>query len=510
MTAAPMWKVSQFTVVRDLVDHGLATHALVFNTLSGQCVLVEHDRWRQIADGLTGNGRTPPEVKAAIERLAAGGILIGADVDERRSYQSTFDEMRFDSPYIFPIFAVTTNCNIGCTYCYEEGVVGKKMSDDVVAGVLRWVERRIVYDGVRQVYPSLFGGEPLMYPKVLFALMDGLAELSERYDVDHWFTSSSNGTLLTPDLAQTLAEKGLRQIQISLDGPEHSHDERRIGKRGQPSFEPSLRGIRTAIDWIPNVTVKVNFDRHNREAIAELYDFLVEEDLASRVDVKLETVAYQFGSGTVHDPAFVIPPESPELADAYLELMIEAQRRGIRVNRETAHTTPCMFTADHAVIIGPDGNIYKCISLVGRDEFRVGTVFEDDYLETEYALQMDNVKRTEECWEEACPYIPVCAGGCAYESIVRTGRYDVRFCTKDYLAAWHYKRYLLKYEERLQELGVAALSPAVLRQTAEAVQAQLPMVGSGCGDGCGSGPREQSLLQIGNLAGTGAPAAPGP
>lgn len=496
-----MYKLSTFSVEHDLADQGAAGQVLVFNTLSGQCVLLEDSAWQRVRASLPRPAEAEEDVTEAIERLARGGIVVATDLDERRAYEDTFDRRRYDTTAIFPIFAVTTACNIGCTYCYEEGVEGQTMSEEVVAGVLRWVERRVAGDGVRRVTPSLFGGEPLLHPELLFALMDGVAAICDRHGARYAFTSSSNGMLLTDDLAAALAARGLQQIQISLDGPARTHDERRVGKRGQPSFDAALRGIRIAAEHVPMVTVKVNFDRHNRAAVAELYDQLAAEGLAGRVDVKLEAVALQIGSGTVHDPAMVIPPEAPELADAYLELMLEARRRGITVNRETAHTTPCMFSADHGVIIGPDGSIHKCISLVGRAEHRVGTVFDDGYDAEAYASQMDTVKRTEECWEERCPYIPVCAGGCAYESIVRTGRHDLRFCTKEHLERWHYRRYLYKYEDRLEARGIAPLTVEQLR--ASAATGAPAASGTGCGAGCGpapaapAAPAAASLLRIG-------------
>jgi len=46
----------------------------------------------------------------------------------------------------------------------------------------------------------------------------------------------------------------------------------------------------------------------------------------------------------------------------------------------------------------------------------------------------------------------VCAGGCAYESAIRTGRHDVRFCTKQYLAEFHYKRNLVRHRHEHEKL----------------------------------------------------------
>lgn len=147
---------------------------------------------------------------------------------------------------------------------------------------------------------------------------------------------------------------------------------------------PNVQGSLSRID-IPQVTVKVNFDRHNRAHIAEVFDELVAEGIADRVDVKPE--------------------------------------------------------AEHGVLIGPDGSIYKCISFVGRPEFSVGSVLEDDDDRPAYDAQMNVYKRTEDCFRERCPYLPVCGGGSAYESAVRTGDYDRRFCTKSYLAEFHFKRH---------------------------------------------------------------------
>lgn len=467
-----MWQVSQFTVVRNLAEHALPTHNLVFSTQSGRCMILRDLDWQRILAALPAPELAPGDVRRAIDGLVEARMIVSADADEQQAFGGSFDALRYHPQRIFPLIAVTTACNIGCTYCYEEGTPNLTMSSQVVAGVLRWLEQRIVQDGIREIYPGLFGGEPFMYPRLLFALMDGFHDLRQRYGIKGEFYSSSNGILLTHELAAQLAQRGLTQLQISLDGTEDIHNERRIGKKGQPSFQESLRGIKVAIEHIRNVTVKVNFDRHNRSSISALFDRLIAEGLQKRVDVKLEAIAYQMPDSRVqHNPGYVIPPESVEMADAYVELMVEARQHGLKVTPDTAHTTPCMFSSHHGVIIGPEGNIYKCISLVGRPEFKVGTVFDEEYDTDEYGRQMDTTKRISQCYEEKCPYIPVCAGGCAYESVVRTGRYDLRYCTRQMLEAFYYKRYLLRYQKQLEALGMRPLSAQELHETAVPVPA---------------------------------------
>lgn len=450
-----MLKLSQYTVVRSLSEYGLSSHLLVFNTNNARSLAVKCDDWRRITDRLAGSGDCDEQADIAISKLSSLGYLVNFDTDECSAFVDRFDQIRYHPRRIYPIFAMTTACNIGCTYCYEAGVTGHTMTPAVITAITNWVRRRIIDDGIQEIYPSLFGGEPLLFPHLLFLLMDNLNDLAQKHRVKCEFSSSSNGMLLKEDLARDLARRGLTQIQISLDGPEEIHNQRRGGKRGEPSFDETLRGIHVAAQFIRNVTLKVNFDRHNLSHISSLFKRLAAEGLADRLDVKFETIALQFPDSKVsHCKDHVIPPESTELSSAYIGLMRLAQQFGMKVRKDTAHTTPCMFSSHHGILVGPEGNIYKCISLVGRPDFRVGTVFEDGYDDEEYSRQMNVVKRLGDCFEEKCPYIPVCGGGCSYESIVRTGSYDMRFCTKEYLADFHFKRHLMKHHADLVKFGM--------------------------------------------------------
>jgi len=72
----------------------------------------------------------------------------------------------------------------------------------------------------------------------------------------------------------------------------------------------------------------------------------------------------------------------------------------------------------------------------------------------------------------------VCAAGCAYEALVRTGRYDLRHCTKDNLAKFHYIRYLIKHEPALVDgSGCGPLTiPEELRATGPSKPGESPAI----------------------------------
>jgi uncharacterized protein len=481
-------KVSQFTVVRSLAPWDLPGENLVFNTETGRSLTVSEAHWRALLDHLDRPHQAPPALGDALRTLTGEGYFVSREDEESRRFLASFETARRAPRRILPLVAVTSACNIACTYCYEEGIASRHMSDETVDATVRWMERRVVEDGIGWISPGLFGGEPLMRPRTLLRFMDAFNEMIERHGARGGFYCSSNGMLLTDRLAADLAARGLEQIQISLDGPEEIHDLRRRGHRGQPSFQQSLVAIHTAVEHVPQVTVKVNFDRQNIPFVEELFDQLLAAGLGRRVEVKLEAIAHQMPDSTVaHDARFPIPPESADLANAYNVLTLQAQERGIRVASGTAHTTPCMLTSEHGVLIGPDGQIYKCISLIGRPDMAVGSVHEDDYDRDAYEAQMDVRKRTEDCVRERCSYLPVCAGGCAYESVVRTGRQGLRFCTKGSLAEYHFKRHLVRHRAALTRLGMRPLRADDF--PVDLADAPVPERGapdSGCGGACGS------------------------
>lgn len=485
-----MWKLSQFTVVKDLADRDLLTHSLIFSTRNRRCFVVGNADWQALTAGLDAPETLPLPMQATVRRLFRDGYIVPRERDERAYFAAEFDTLRYGHKALMPYVTVTTACNIGCTYCYEEGVQSQTMRTPVIDGIIRWMERRIVEDGVTHINPGLFGGEPLMYPNLLFEFMDKFNAMRARHGAEGEFSTSSNGVLLTDELAAGLRARGLVKAQISIDGPQTIHDQRRVGKKGQPSFAESLRGLRIAARHFPSVALKINFDRHNRGHAEEVFDLIVAEGLTDKISVKLETIAHQMpGSKVEHNPDYVIPPQSEELADAYLQMTLQCEARGIQVSRDTAHTTPCMFSSNHGVIFGPDGTIYKCISLVGRAEFGVGTVFDDEYDRVEYDKQMNTHKRLDECFSEACPYVPVCAGGCAYESVVRTGNYNTRFCTRPFLQKFHYLRYLIQHEDKLKALGMRPVTAQELAASEVEVQPprpRLPVLQAAATSGCGT------------------------
>ena len=150
---------------------------------------------------------------------------------------------------------LTFRCNLRCVHCYlgdaRAGLAGKEeLSYPEIRGLLD----QIVDEGC--VWLLLTGGEPLLRPDFLdiytYAKQKGLL-----------LTLFTNGTLITPQIADYLQEWRPSKIEISLYGRTKETYERVTGVPG--SYERCLRGIELLLERglpLRLKTVAITLNKH--------------------------------------------------------------------------------------------------------------------------------------------------------------------------------------------------------------------------------------------------------
>ena len=182
------------------------------------------------------------------------------------------DHLRYekkDPPRPIVVWNCTRQCNLSCLHCYASADNHRSTGEmDTSAG--RGFIRDLADFGVPVILFS--GGEPLLR-KDLFSLASLSREMGIRVAI------STNGTLITGDVADKIKEVGFAEVGISLDGIGANNDYLR-GKKG--AFEAALAGIRHCVALGLRVSLRLTITRYNHQDISQIFR-LVEAEGIDRV-----------------------------------------------------------------------------------------------------------------------------------------------------------------------------------------------------------------------------------
>ena len=164
------------------------------------------------------------------------------------------------------VWNITRACNLKCVHCYNDSGVGKPCNE------LSTEEAKKVLDDLgRFGVPSVLfsGGEPLMRPD-LFELIEYTRAKGLRAVI------STNGTLITADVAGRIKQQGVSYVGISLDGVGNINDK----FRGMPgAFDKAMAGIKNCQAAGVRVGLRLTLTKRNIEDLEKLFDLFEAEGI---------------------------------------------------------------------------------------------------------------------------------------------------------------------------------------------------------------------------------------
>jgi radical SAM protein with 4Fe4S-binding SPASM domain len=141
---------------------------------------------------------------------------------------------RFSAP-LFAVWNFTNRCNLRCRHCYQDSEHNALEAELSLAEKLKLVDQMA---DAHMPMLALSGGEPTISPHLEPVLM----RASQR---GMHLTLATNGTTMTAQRAQRLAQAGLRYVEISLDSVD---PKRHDAFRGAPGlWEKTVRGARNVV-----------------------------------------------------------------------------------------------------------------------------------------------------------------------------------------------------------------------------------------------------------------------
>ena len=208
------------------------------------------------------------------------------------------------------VWNMTRTCNLNCVHCYSQS---KNLQYN---NELTLEEGKAFIDDISSFGSPVMlfsGGEPLMHPHFLdlcfYAKSKGMRAVI-----------STNGTLITKELAKELKKVGLSYVGISLDGLESVHDRFR-GKKG--AFREAIEGINYAKEAGIKVGLRFTINKRNAQEIPGIFKLLEEENIPR---VCFYHLVYA-GRGTKLMEEDLSHEETRQTVDVILELTKEIYSR---------------------------------------------------------------------------------------------------------------------------------------------------------------------------------------
>jgi uncharacterized protein len=262
-----------------------------------------------------------------------------------------------------------------------------------------------------------FGGEPLVGKKPLLALSDAFIARCAAAEVRYEASISTNGYLLDEETCAQLRDRKVSNVQVGLDGPPEIHDRMRPLSNGQGTFWRIVKNLHHAVEYLP-VTVRMNVDTQNIAHAEELFQLLKAEGLSGKLGVYPGQIV-GVDDNALAPSASYQPPcfANPDFARVELEFDEMAARYGFGAPTLPRPTgAPCTAVRKNELVVGSEGELYKCWDSVGNKLEVIGTIFdyENQNGRMHKWLKYDPFSDTE-C--RSCIALPVCMGGCAHHGM---------------------------------------------------------------------------------------------
>jgi uncharacterized protein len=386
--------------------------SLAFNSATGALAEIEEQHLPRIRFLLERpDGTETEEDKQFLDALVEGGYLVPDGIDEVAVLRSRGIKHRLEGVALVLTIAPTLACNFSCDYCFENQS-NIRMDEATEQALLAFSDRQMNHVG--QVRLCWFGGEPTLCLPTIERLQNAFQQLAAKHQID--FVPASiitNGYLLDGAMAHRLAGMGIQLAQVTLDGPEEIHDQRRKLHSGKGTFRRIVDNLAQAAD-ILTIGVRINVDRDNIDSAYEVIEILDRKGILPKVNVHFAQVN-STGAACVNirDRCFAAEEFSQRQVQLYRRLF----DRGIyHVDYpQVFGGVYCGAVTERSYVVSPTGRLFKCWEQLSMElTHSVGDIFSpettDAQKQTIAAFKSWDPFQMTEC--RVCDILPICLGGC--------------------------------------------------------------------------------------------------
>jgi len=371
---------------------------------------------------------------------------------------------RETSPPRFHVLTKPTGaiCNLDCAYCFfldkELLYPGSRfrMSDELLEKYIRQLIESHRSDKVTVAWQ---GGEPTLMGIEFFRRAIEYQDKYKKPGMTFENTMQTNGTLLDDEWCAFLSENNFL-VGLSIDGPRELHDAYRVDKRGKPTFDNVMRGLRLLQKHGVEYNILTTVNGANGDYPLEVYRFLRDEVGTTWMQFIPVVERLNEGGVTLYQQGADISPRSvkPEQFGNFLitvfdewvhndvgKVFVQTFEAATRNWLGLASSGMCFFnaTCGHGPALEHNGDLYSCDHFV-EPEYLLGNIHQDNMgdlvgSERQRTFGLDKLDALPRYCRE-CDVRFACHGECPKNRFILTpdGEPGLNYLCAGYKSFFHY------------------------------------------------------------------------
>ena len=405
----------------------LCNSSILYNTINDGMVEISNAELNNICRYLSNYEELDEQYKNDWADLIEGEFIVDTDIDEKKSYLDRLKTDYQEMDQMPLIIITTTGCNFNCPYCYEDGIERSySFTMEKCERLLEYLSNYLLaHPNIKRVLITFYGGEPTINFAAIRYLLPRIKKILENKEIEYDTSIVTNGYLLDDNVAEFLSKFNWVNAQITLDGTEDVHNSRRYLRDGSGTFRRIINNIKNIItkEYLSGVNIRLNIDESNCDSILHLLDYLKNEIDISRIYLSLGLITKTVNNNT--NVNFINKHQiSKDSYSQFANVFVYAKKLGFQLFDYYFNDGLCMAKNPYTLAVSADGDIYKCVSLIGRNGFSSSSIFSADYSECSYL----DYSSYEYCFRKKCPLIPACNCGCAFQALINNGSINETYC----------------------------------------------------------------------------------
>ncbi|MEE1078832.1 MAG: radical SAM protein [Agathobacter sp.] len=306
---------------------------------------------------------------------------------------------------------MTLSCNEHCLHCGSncgDIRMENQLSDYEIIQTLIKLKDDLTKEKKKLPFINVTGGEPLLRPH-LCELMKTISQLGYKWGM------TSNGVLITPEVAKDLKDAGMYSIGISLDGLKDTHE---WFRQTTGSYEKALEAVDNLYAaGIEKILLTTVVHKRNLHELDEIYEVVKSHNCKMWRIINVEPIGRALTNKDLmlssDDYKYIINYIASHQEDETEIIYSCNHYLGLELERKTRPWYFFCRAGLHVASIQYNGDISACLDIERRPELVFGNVRKDHLLEiweNEFKIYREHKENKSKTCKK-CEHKDNCQGG---------------------------------------------------------------------------------------------------